>query len=75
MAHIKQFLESKPCWAIVPVSVAIGLQNDGKIKTVKTQFKLPSREISIVTLPQAEKNATIEKFYNCLLNSVSEYAI
>lgn len=75
MAHIKQFLESKPCWAILPVSVATGLQADGKIKVIKTEFELPSREISIVTLPQANKNATIEKFYNCLLNSVSEYAI
>lgn len=75
MAHIKQFLESKPCWAILPVSVATGLQADGKIKVIKTQFELPSREISIVTLPQADNNAAIEKFYNCLLDAVSEYAI
>lgn len=75
MAHIKQFLESKLCWAIVPVSVATGLQKDGKIKLVKTQFELPNREISIVTSPQAENNAAIEKFYNCLLDTVSEYVI
>lgn len=75
MAHIKQFLGSKLCWAIVPISVATGLQKDGKIKVIKTQFELPSREISIVTLPQADNNAAIEKFYNCLLDAVSEYAI
>lgn len=75
MAHIKQFLESKLCWAIVPISVATGLQKDGKIKVIKTQFELPSREISIVTLPQADNNAAIEKFYNCLLDAASEYAI
>lgn len=75
MAHIKQFLESKPCWAIVPVSVAKGLEKDANIKVVKTQFELPNREISIVTLPRSDNNVAIEKFCNCLLDAVTEYTI
>lgn len=73
MAHIKQFLKSKLCWAIVPISVAAGLENDGSIKVVEAVFELPYREISIITLPDGDKNETIQKFCNCLKQTVSKY--
>lgn len=73
MAHIKQFLESKACWAIVPVSVASGLEKESNIKRVEAAFELPCREVSIVTLPDADKNTAIDKFCNCLKQTVSKY--
>lgn len=73
MTHIKQFLESKGCWAIVPVSVASGLEKDNNIKRVEADFQLPYREVSIVTLPDADKNAVIDKFCSCLKQTVSKY--
>lgn len=73
MAHIKQFLESKVCWAIVPRSVALGLEKDGNVKRIKTNFDLPCREVSMITLPDYQKNVAICKFFNCLKQTVSEY--
>ena len=73
MAHIKQFLESKVCWAIVPRSVALGLEKDGNVKRIKTNFDLPYREVSMITLPDYHKNGAICKFLNCLKQTVSEY--
>lgn len=74
MTHIKQFLESKPCWAIVPLSVAKGLLNESKkIKTLSANFDLPHREISIVTLPDGDKNTAINYFLDCLKRTAAEY--
>lgn len=73
MTHIKQFLQSKDCWAIVPVSVASGMEKESNIKRVEADFQLPCREVSIVTLPDADKNAAIDKFCNCLKQAVSKY--
>ncbi len=75
MAHIKQFLESKQCWAIVPISVADGLQTAGVIKRVCAAFEMPNREISIVTSPTQDENTSIEKFCDCLKRTVSKYIV
>ena len=76
MSHIKMFLESKPCWAIVPVSVATGLEKDSNlISRLATDFELPYRVVSIITLPCADKNTAIDRFCNCLKQTVSKYTI
>ena len=76
MSHIKMFLESKPCWAIVPVSVATGLEKDSNlISRLATDFELPYRVVSIITLPDADKNTAIDRFCNCLKQTVSKYTI
>lgn len=74
MTHIKQFLESKLCWAIVPVSVALGLEKQSEIKKIEPSFELPCREVSIVTLPD-DKNTAIDKFCDCLKQTVSKYTV
>ncbi len=73
MAHLKQFIEHKECWAIVPVSVAQGLVGDGNIKIVPTSFDLPSREVSLITAADADKNIAIKYFFDCLKEIVSKY--
>lgn len=76
MSHIKMFLESKPCWAIVPVSVATGLEKDSNlISRLATDFDLPYRVVSIITLPDAAKNTAIDRFCDCLKQTVSKYTI
>ena len=76
MSHIKMFLESKPCWAIVPVSVATGLEKDSNlISRLATDFDLPYRVVSILTLPDADKNTAIDRFCDCLKQTVSKYMI
>ncbi len=73
MAHLKQFLEHKPCWAIVPISVAKGLSQDGNIKIIPTSFDLPSREVSLITASDADKNIATQYFFDCLKEIVSKY--
>ena len=73
MAHLKQFLEHKPCWAIVPISVAQGLSQDGNVKIIPTSFDLPPRKVSLITAIDAEKNLAIKYFYNCLKETVLKY--
>lgn len=73
MAHLKQFMKSKSCWAIVPVSVAEGLEQDNNIKRVETEFKLPKREVSILTALGSENNTAIKCFYDCLKDMLSKY--
>ena len=76
MSHIKMFLESKFCWATVPVSVATGLEKDSDlISRLDANFELPHRVVSIITLPDADKNAAIDKFCDCLRQTVSKYTI
>ena len=76
MAHIKQFLESKLCWAIVPVSVATGLQKESDvIIKIDTSLNLPYRKVSIITLPDEDKNIAIDKFCDCLKKTVSKYSV
>ena len=70
------FLESKPCWAIVPVSVATGLEKDSNlISLLDANFELPCRIVSIITMPDATKNTAIDRFCDCLKQTVSKYMI
>lgn len=73
MSHIKQFISHKECWAIVPTSVAQGLIQDGNIKTVTASFDLPSRQVSLITSTDADKNSAIKCFLDCLKETVLQY--
>lgn len=73
MSHIKQFISHKECWAIVPISVAHGLLQDENIKCVATDFDLPSREVSLITASDSEKNLATQYFFDCLKEIVSKY--
>lgn len=72
MSHLKQFLQSKSCWAIVPASVAEGLKDSNKIKRVDTVFKIPERKVSIITSLESKNNA-INCFSDCIKEVVSKY--
>lgn len=73
MNHLQQFIDKGNCWSIVPVSVALGLEQKCDIQRISTAFPLPRREVSIVTALNTEKNAAIEIFCKCLTEIVAEY--
>lgn len=73
MEHLKQFLKSKQCWAIVPISVARGLIQDSDIKSIEPCFNLPLRKVSIITASDSDNNIAIKYFYNCLKEIISKY--
>lgn len=73
MNHLQQFIDKGNCWSIVPVSVALGLEQRCDIRRVQTAFPLPRREVSIVTALNSEKNTAIEAFCKCLTETVAEY--
>lgn len=73
MNHLQQFMESGNCWAIVPVSVALGLQNRCPIRQLQADFPLPWREISMITALHSEENPAIAAFCKCLTETVSAY--
>ncbi len=70
MAHLRQFMEQKDCWAIVPMTVATGLQKDSNIRILKSQTPLPYRDISMLT---AESSPTAESFITCLRDTLSHH--
>lgn len=70
MAHLQQFMEQKPCWAIVPMSVAVGLKKKCPIRIIDSNVPLPYRDISMVT---AESKSAIDSFVVCLQNTLSHH--
>lgn len=73
MGHLRQFMETKPCWAIVPISVAQGLQRECPIKIVETDFQLPFRQISMLTSEETDKDACVDAFIRCMKSALEEY--
>lgn len=73
MNHLQQFIAKGNCWSIVPVTVALGLEQKCDIRRVKAAFALPRREVSIVTALDSEKNTAIESFCKCLTETVADY--
>lgn len=71
MAHLRQFMEREQCWAIVPVSVARGMEADSNIRRLRADFLLPNREISCLTKAGTENREAIQAFYNCLRDAVA----
>ncbi|MBR2309235.1 MAG: LysR family transcriptional regulator [Oscillospiraceae bacterium] len=73
MNHLQQFIDKGNCWSIVPISVALGLEQRCEIHRVISAFPLPRREVSIVTALHNQKNTAIEAFCQCLKETVAEY--
>jgi len=72
MAQLRQFLEQKDRWAIVPVSVARGLASECRIRQLETDIKLPRREISCVVSNQRPVPA-LDAFLDCLRQVLTAY--
>jgi len=70
MAHLRQFLEQKACWSVVPVTVATGLQKDSSIRILETEASLPFRDISMLT---AEATPAIDSFTQCLRDTLAKH--
>ena len=66
MAHLQKFIEQKQRWAIVPVSVAEGLEQQGIARRLQTVFPLPCREVSCITAADCQNEPAIEAFLECL---------
>lgn len=73
MAHLKHFMEKEPCWAIVPVSVAHGLHQEGCIHYLKTSTRLPKRIISLLSNAETKNTAVCDAFIECLRQTVMYY--
>lgn len=73
MAHLKKFIEQQQHWAIVPVSVAEALEQEGVARRLKTAFLTPCREVSCVTAAEGENQAAVQAFLECLREVISEH--
>ena len=72
MNHLQQFLKQEGRWAIVPVTVAVGLSQEMPLKRLKTAFALPRREISCVVEAQS-KGPALDIFFDCLRQVLATY--
>lgn len=73
MAHLQKFIEQKQRWAIVPVSVAEGLEQQGIARRLQTVFDLPCREVSCITAADCQNEPAIEAFLECLREVIGEH--
>ncbi len=73
MAHLQKFIEQKQRWAIVPVSVAEGLEQQGIARRLQTVFDLPCREVSCITAADCQNEPAIEAFLECLRDVIGEH--
>ena len=73
MAHLQKFIEQKQHWAIVPVSVAEGLEREGVARRLETVFSLPCREVSCITAAEGQNEPAIQAFLECLREVIGEH--
>lgn len=73
MAHLEKFIEQKRRWAIVPISVAEGLEKEGIARRLQTEFTLPCREVSCVTAADCQNEPAIQAFLECLREVIGEH--
>ena len=66
MAQLKIFVEKPNNWAFVPVSVARGLEQTGKIRRLQTEFPLPERTIYCLRSAESKPEAHSMLFLKCL---------
>lgn len=66
MAQLKIFVEKPGNWAFVPISVAHGLEQNGRIRRLQTDFPLPER--TVYCLHSAERKPGVHSmlFLRCL---------
>ncbi len=72
MSQVKLFVEKKNNWAIVPISVAKGLCENGRIRICETAFDMPERRINCLFTPGRKQNIYVSKFMECLREELSE---
>ncbi len=72
MAQLRQFLQQKDRWAIVPLSVAKGLEAECSIRYLETDLPLPRREVSYIMNAQAQVTAE-EASLDCLRQVLADY--
>lgn len=70
MSQLKQFLDEGDCWAILPISIANSLSKECVLKQVKTDFSLPTREISVITT--TEEKPIVTEFFECIKEAIDE---
>jgi len=72
MAQLRQFLEREGRWAIVPISVARGLEAECPIRRLETDTPLPRREVSYLVSAQRPL-PTLDAFLQCLRQALTAY--
>ena len=72
MAQLKIFVEKPNNWAIVPVSVARGLENTAKIRRLDTDFPLPERTVYCLHSAEKKLEAHSVQFLSCLHQILTE---
>ncbi len=65
MSQLSRFMESGDFWAIVPASVAEGLEKECGIRRPKVGFALPKREISAI-MPAENPSPFCKMFLDCM---------
>ena len=73
MAHLEKFIAQAQRWAIVPISVAEGLEQEGIARRLQTAFSLPCREVSCITAAESKNQPAIDAFLECLREVISEH--
>lgn len=72
MSQLKLFTEKKDNWAIVPMSVALGLEKNTNIRMLKTSIKLPNRIVYCLFSAERDLNNYSLNFLECLKQILSE---
>lgn len=72
MAHLRLLLEKENSWAIVPASVAEGLEKETRVQILKTAFPLPKREVSCLMTAAGEQDTDVQAFLQCLHRYLSD---
>ena len=73
MSQVKLFVEKKNNWAIVPISVAKGLCESGKIRICEADFDMPQRRINCLFTPERKQNIYVSKFFECLSEELAVF--
>lgn len=71
MSQLKLFAEKKNNWAIVPVSVANGLCENGRVRICETEFDLPKRKINCLFAKGQKPSTYAYNFMECLGEEMS----
>ena len=66
MSQLKIFVEKPNCWAIVPVSVALGFAQSAGIRRLDTDFTLPERTVYCLHSGETELDSHSVMFLKCL---------
>ncbi len=71
MEQLRLFMKKKQSWAIVPVSVAHGLEETVAIRRCRTVEPIPNRDVYCIMSEEAS-NPAIDLFLTCLRETLAE---